>query len=224
MKILRILLRRTLAIALLSVPTEVLPGEDRKIALTFSDNSVPGTSETLLDELDRLQIKATYCPDDEQKRVQQPSRAIADAARGAVKKGDAPLGLVELATPQGREVIAGAARILRELHCDDLTLVHSSFSLPPLPGTQVGAGMPAEEGILPPDVDTAMDDPQAIADYLTENAFPGAIVLLQPVNGQRRQAANALPLIRERLHAEGYRFVTLSELIEEDSAGTAGDG
>lgn len=57
----------------------------------------------------------------------------------------------------------------------------------------------------------------AIVANCTNGAYPGAIVLMHDGGGNRDQDLEALPRILEALKAEGYRFVTLDELMAMDS-------
>ena len=216
MKTLRVLLRRTLAIALLSIPAEVLANDDKKIALTFDDGPLPGATEALLDELDRLQIKATFFPvGSEMEKFPEQTKAIIDAGHAVGNHTYSHANLAELATPQAKKEIAGATRILRELGYRDPLMFRPPFGLLPQPlaSELTHAGTPVTRWDLLPEANTDMDDPQAVADYVVDNAFPGAIVLLHPMYGQRRQVLEALPLISERLRDRGYEFATLSEML-----------
>jgi peptidoglycan/xylan/chitin deacetylase (PgdA/CDA1 family) len=69
-------------------------------------------------------------------------------------------------------------------------------------------------------------DPQAIVQRVLKNVHPGVIILLH--DGLETQAAPrihpmlaALPGIIEALQAQGYRLVTIQELIEISDSGTA---
>ncbi|WP_193165870.1 polysaccharide deacetylase family protein [Microbulbifer hainanensis] len=216
MKTLRVLLRRTLAIALLSIPAEVLANDDKKIALTFDDGPLPGATEALLDELDRLQIKATFFPvGSEMEKFPEQTKAIIDAGHSVGNHTYSHANLAELATPQAKKEIAGATRILRELGYEDPLMFRPPFGLLPQPLERelTREGTPVARWDLLPEAKTDMDDPQAVADYVADNAFPGAIVLLHPMYGQRRQVLEALPLISEQLRDRGYEFATLSEML-----------
>lgn len=57
------------------------------------------------------------------------------------------------------------------------------------------------------------DDAEALADYVVENVHPGSIVLMHVMYDGREPSREALPEIIERLQVDGYRFVTVSELI-----------
>ncbi|MCD8508618.1 MAG: polysaccharide deacetylase family protein [Bacillus sp. (in: Bacteria)] len=57
-------------------------------------------------------------------------------------------------------------------------------------------------------------DAGRIADYVVENVEPGGIILLHVMYDSRRESLAAVEPIIVRLKAEGYRFVTVSELLE----------
>lgn len=54
---------------------------------------------------------------------------------------------------------------------------------------------------------------QKIVDRVTQYARPGGIVLMHDGGGQRSQTVAALPKILKQLSDQGYRFVTVSELL-----------
>ena len=199
-KTLRVLLRRTMAIALLAIPMEAIPDENRRIALAFDDGPSSSSNEALLNELERLDIKATVFPEPltlhgEQKR-----------SKGKAKKHR------EIASANARREIDGAKRILRNLGDRNATVFNPPFArLPEKLGQNEDY---ANYWSFPGDSLAELDDPQEIAELLAENAFPGAVVILHPLYNQREHILQALPVISERLKAEGYEFATLSELLE----------
>lgn len=54
---------------------------------------------------------------------------------------------------------------------------------------------------------------RTIVNHAVQNAHPGDIVLFHDGGGHRKQTVRALPIVLERLSKEGYRFVTVSELL-----------
>lgn len=62
------------------------------------------------------------------------------------------------------------------------------------------------------DRQVAADDAR-IAAYVLERVRPGSIVLLHLMYRSRAESREALPAIIQGLKAEGYRFVTISELL-----------
>ncbi|WP_105103821.1 polysaccharide deacetylase family protein [Microbulbifer pacificus] len=200
MKSLRVLLRRTMAIAVLAIPMEATSGEDRRIALAFDDGPSSSSNEALLNELERLEIKATFFPE---------TLTLKNEKNNAQKrgKGKTPKSR-EIASAKAQREIDGAKRILRNLGERNPNLLAPSFARLPEAYEQDSANY----WNFPGDTLADLDDPQEIADLLVENAFPGAVVILHPLYNQREQILRALPLINERLKAEGYEFATLSEL------------
>lgn len=68
------------------------------------------------------------------------------------------------------------------------------------------------------DVDTrdwAEPGVQKIVDVVVQHADPGDIVLFHDGGGSRQQTVRALGIILSRLTAEGYQFVTVSQLLRE---------
>ncbi|WP_071188746.1 polysaccharide deacetylase family protein [Trichormus sp. NMC-1] len=62
--------------------------------------------------------------------------------------------------------------------------------------------------------DTNSSDPQFIVNNVLKGAKPGAIVLMHDGRGNRTKTVKALPEIINRLKQQGYRFVTLPELLK----------
>lgn len=217
MKSLRIMLRQTMAIALLTLPMESF-GEDRRIALAFDDGPHSGASEDLLDELHKLKIKATFFSADE-KVKKLPERSKAKTVAGQQPGNHRHSDLIELAPRQAAQQVASATRILRELSQKDQLVFHHSSEYLSVPREQnrvlEQSGMPIPRGDLLPQASADTQDPEAVANFLANNAFPGAVILMQSKYGQRQRVVEALPLISERLRAQGYEFASLSDLLPE---------
>ncbi|TLM78353.1 polysaccharide deacetylase family protein [Microbulbifer harenosus] len=208
MKSLRILLRRTMAIAVLTIPLEATSGEDRRIALAFDDFPSTSSNEGLLDELERLDIKATFF---------QETPALTNEAKSAKKRGKIKTQRSRGSTSTNTQrEIDGATRILRSLDEHHPSLLTPSFARQPEKFEQGQAN--TNYWNFPGDALADLDAPQEIAELLAENAFPGAVVILHPRHKRREHILRALPVISERLKAEGYEFATLSELISPKNA------
>ena len=65
----------------------------------------------------------------------------------------------------------------------------------------------------PDSIPEVAGDAEAIVTYVTDRVRPGSIVLLHAMYDSRAPSRAALPRILERLAADGYRFVTVSELL-----------
>lgn len=59
---------------------------------------------------------------------------------------------------------------------------------------------------------------QAIVQNSTANLFPGAVILMHDGGGPREQDIEALPQILDILAAQGYKAVSMKELMESDSS------
>src|SRR6056297_2990223 len=55
---------------------------------------------------------------------------------------------------------------------------------------------------------------EAIAGHIEENVTPGSIILLHVMYPSREESRLAVPMIIENLQRQGYRFVTVSDLIQ----------
>lgn len=58
---------------------------------------------------------------------------------------------------------------------------------------------------------------RAMADYVIHHVRPGSIVLLHVMYQSRQISRDALPLIIEGLKQQGYRFVTVNELLAQQA-------
>lgn len=68
---------------------------------------------------------------------------------------------------------------------------------------------------IEPDSDSEIaSSSSAIAAHVIERATPGSIILLHVMYERRRPSLEAVPAIIEGLHAKGFEFVTVSELID----------
>ena len=65
----------------------------------------------------------------------------------------------------------------------------------------------------PDSIGSIADDPDALVAYVRERVRPGDIVLLHVMYPGREASRAALPRILEALAAQGYRFLTVSELL-----------
>ncbi|ALZ75125.1 polysaccharide deacetylase family protein [Rheinheimera sp. F8] len=61
-------------------------------------------------------------------------------------------------------------------------------------------------------------DPQALVDYTVQQTKPGSIILLHVMYDSRQATMQAVPEIIRQLKAQGYRFVTVHELLKLEQA------
>lgn len=65
----------------------------------------------------------------------------------------------------------------------------------------------------PDSVASIAGDPVAMLEYVTARVRPGSIILMHVEDPSRTASRRALPMILKRLSGEGYRFVTVSQLM-----------
>jgi len=68
--------------------------------------------------------------------------------------------------------------------------------------------------VAPENYPSMAKDPVALADFTVEQTKPGSIILLHVMYDSRRATMQAVPDIIRRLKAQGYRFVTVHELVK----------
>lgn len=194
---------------------------DNAIALTFDDGPWEGTTDEILSILAQEGVKATFF------WVGQAVQNQPEVARRVVSAGHAignhtwhhryePMSEVEAASE-----IEIAAQIFRET-----TGIQTKLFRPP--GGYLNNGMAdyaISQGytvvmwsITSWDTDP-YTDPQDYVDNILADVEPGGIVLLHDGGGDRSKTVAALPTIIRSLKAQGYRFVTVPELLNLEAAG-----
>ncbi len=199
------------------------------IALTFDDGPEDPFTSQVLGILEREHVRATFFLVGENlARNPAPARRMAldgDAIGNHTEKHTAAFAL-EPEYAQAKDLDQAE----REIH--DVTGQYPRFFRPPQ-----GLRSPWMMGLLARDslVTVTWDDaprdwekhtPEALVRSTLAQAHPGAIVLLHDGlnldhRADRSATVEALPLIIERLRAEGYEFVTLPELFRAPQTLTA---
>lgn len=72
--------------------------------------------------------------------------------------------------------------------------------------------------VAPENFPNVAKDPQALADYTVKHTKAGSIILLHVMYDSRKATMQAVPDIIRRLKAQGYRFVTVHELLKKELA------
>lgn len=67
--------------------------------------------------------------------------------------------------------------------------------------------------IYPESYDDVGKDAQNIANHIIEKVKPGSIILLHVMTKRKEECRKSLPIFIEKIKAQGYKFVTVSELI-----------
>lgn len=191
------------------------------IALTFDDGPWEGTTAQILDILHQENVKATFF------WVAQAAQSQQELARRVVNEGHAvgnhtwhhPYEPMDEATA-ARE-IDRAAKIFNEI-----TGLHTTLFRPP--GGYLNNGLvdyAKNQGYTvvlwsaeSRDTDYTADTQTYINNVLA-SAAPGGIILMHDGGGDRSKTVAALPTIIKSLKAQGYRFVTVPELLKLEANG-----
>ncbi len=189
---------------------------EKVIALTVDDGPWPETTEQMLDIFDQNNVKATFF------WIGKSIENSPEIARLVVAKGHAignhtwnhPYDQMDLATAANE--IDRTAKLIYET-----TGVKTTYFRPPGGVLNNGLAKYAKEqnySVVMWSVTSADTDPRAQPEAFVKNvlkgAKPGAIVLMHDGGGDRSRTVKALPEIIAGLKKEGYRFVTIPELLE----------
>lgn len=196
------------------------PGQDKAVALTFDDGPSPGYTEQVLEVLRRYQVKATFF------WLGRMVEAHPDLARAVVAEGHAVGNHTwNHRTAQSDEATAQAEIEATSREIEQVTGTSTRLFRPP--GGRLNNGLSdwaLRGGYTVVMWSVQSNDweksslPQDIVQNVLQAAQPGTIVLLHDGGGDRSRTIEALPQIIEALQAEGYRFVTIPELLELQTA------
>ena len=199
--------------------------EDKVVALTFDDGPHPRYTPMILDILAEYEAKATFFV------IGKNMELYGDAARRAASEGH-EIGNHTYAHPAlsgisdaefEREVLKNEALI------EEYTGMPPSLFRPP-----EGYCTPTVERIVTKNgaavilwnvdtMDWAGRSSENIVKNVMQNTVPGSIILFHDYVGKESSTIDALKEILPRLSAAGYRFVTVSELIEHATPVSEGD-
>ncbi|MGA7936422.1 MAG: polysaccharide deacetylase family protein [Kovacikia sp.] len=202
--------------------SQVAPVNGEKVvALTFDDGPWPGTTEQVLDILKQFNIKGTFF------WVGQALQQNPDIAKKVVAAGHAignhtwrhPMDDVDV--PTAAEEIGNTAKLIYET-----TGVRTNLFRPPggnMSGSMVPYAKQLKDIVTLWEVDS--NDYYVSAPIIVDNVLtqvqPGGIILMHDGGGDRTQTVQALPQIITTLQRQGYRFVTVPELL---AMGNPSDG
>ncbi|TAG92619.1 MAG: polysaccharide deacetylase family protein [Oscillatoriales cyanobacterium] len=189
---------------------------EKVIALTVDDGPWPETTEQMLDIFKQNDVKATFF------WIGKSLENSPEIARRVVAEGHA-IGnhtwhhwydSMDAATVANE--IDRTAKLIYET-----TGVKTTYFRPPGGVLNNGLAKYAKEqnySVVMWSVTSADTDPRAQPEAFVENvlkgAKPGAIVLMHDGGGDRSRTVKALPEMIAGLKKEGYRFVTIPQLLE----------
>ncbi len=198
-------------------------GDDKVVALTFDDGPWPETSDAILDVLKENDAKATFFTIGEQipeygeatKRAAQEGHQICTHSYDHASGSGQGVNLTFM-TPeeQVQEIQKGYAAIEEATGAEASTVIRApggNFygdlvkNLQPYITADIGWNIDTEDWRRP-GVDAIVAQ--------IESAQPGDIILMHDGGGDRSQTVEALSIALPYLREQGYRFVTIDELLQ----------
>jgi peptidoglycan-N-acetylglucosamine deacetylase len=198
-----------------------VPTTEKVIALTFDDGPWPETTEQILATLKQEKVKATFY------MIGQPLKSFPEIGKKVLAEGHAIANHTlhhwyhKMSPLVAQREIEDTAKIIKEV-----LNVETAYFRPP--GGALNNGLVAyaqkhNQSVNMWSVDTGdsrpkRPTPEAMVKTVLAQATPGGIVLMHDGGGSHTNTAKAVPQIIAKLRAEGYKFVTIPELLEISSA------
>ncbi len=208
---------------LISLNVSPVVGDDKVIALTFDDSPWPTYTEEILDVLKDNGAKATFfsvgtCIEDNPeltKRAAREGNQIATHTYDHASGSGQSLSLTYMsAEEQVEEVEKGFECITSALGTDVTRLMRApSGDYTTEVMNNLHSYIIADIGWNIDTEDWQQPGSEAIVEQI-ESAWPGAIVLMHDGGGDRSQTVEALSEALPYLKSQGYKFVTIDELME----------
>jgi peptidoglycan/xylan/chitin deacetylase (PgdA/CDA1 family) len=189
---------------------------EKVIALTIDDGPWPETTEQMLDIFQQNDVKATFF------WIGTSIENSPEIARRVVAEGHAIGNHTWHHWYHSMDAATAASEIDRTAEIIYKTTgVKTSYFRPPGGVLNNGLAQYAKEqnySVVMWSLTSADTDPrakpQAFVNNVLKGAHPGAIVLMHDGGGDRSRTVKALPDMISGLKQQGYRFVTIPELLE----------
>lgn len=194
-----------------------VPLETKAVALTFDDGPDRHVTPPLLEVLREFDVRCTFFmagfelerSPDTGRQVAAAGHEVANHAFSHLRLSGVPTALVESELDRAEKLFAEVLKVRPRLFRFPY-LAYDAASLKTVQArgyTVIGCSLDS--------MDWGTRDPKAIARRVTSNIKPGDIVLMHDVGEPNREkTAAAVREILEYLKNNGYRCVTVSELLE----------
>ncbi len=204
-----------------------VPVQEKLVALTFDDGPYAEYTPQVLDTLKQMDVKATFF------MVGQRMEQNPDIVRRAVAEGHA-IGNHTYTHPRNMEMLF-SEQVIRELEkCEELieqfTGKRTHMFRPPRGLVDSSVARIAEEEGYQTILWTVSADhhdaptPKDMARRVNKLMLPGGIILAHDGSFKSRwKDVAATPLIIDKLRKEGYRFVTVPEMLQAAGLTTKDD-
>jgi peptidoglycan-N-acetylglucosamine deacetylase len=190
---------------------------DKVIALTFDDGPWPETTDSILATLKQEKIKATFF------MIGQPLKEFPAIGKRVLADGHAIANHTwhhwykKMTPAVAQKEIEDTAKIIKEV-----LNIETAYFRPPggvLTNGLVSYAHSKKQSVLMWSVDSNDSHPRrpsaaAMIKTVLAQATPGGIVLMHDGGGNHGNTAKALPEMITKLRAQGYKFVTIPELLE----------
>lgn len=197
-----------------------VPATEKVIALTFDDGPWPETTEQILATLKKEKVKATFY------MIGQPLKSFPEIGKKVLADGHAIANHTlhhwyhHMSPLVAQREIEDTSKIIKEV-----LNVETAYFRPPggvLTNGLVAYAQKQNQSVNMWSVDSndshpKRPSPEAMIKTVIEGATPGGIVLMHDGGGSHANTAKAVPQIIAKLRAQGYKFVTVPELLEISS-------
>jgi peptidoglycan-N-acetylglucosamine deacetylase len=194
---------------------------EKVIALTFDDGPWPETTEKVLAALKKENVKATFY------MVGQPLKSWPELGKKVLADGHMIANHTlhhwykQMTPLVAQREIEDTQQIIREI-----LNVETAYFRPPggvLTNGLVAYAQKQGQSVNMWSVDSNdsrpnRPSPEAMVKTIMAQATPGGIVLMHDGGGSHNNTALAVPQIIAQLRAQGYKFVTMTELLDLSSA------
>ena len=191
---------------------------EKLVALTFDDGPAATYTEAYLDILAEHNAKATFFNlSPNQSEYPQIAQKLAASGNQIMSHTNQHLQLSTLGRDELLSEINTARATIQEVSGVDTTIIRPPYgdfnnNCWLLSGGAISATVIWNQDSL----DWSLPGSDAIVANALANVQPGSIILMHDGGGDRSQDLEALPKIIESLQSDGYKLVTVSELMESD--------
>lgn len=191
---------------------------EKLVALTFDDGPAATYTEAYLDILAEHNAKATFFNlSPNQSENPQIAQKLAESGNQIMSHTNQHLQLSTLGKDELLSEINTARETIREVSGVDTTVIRPPYgdfsnNCWLLSGGAISATVIWNQDSL----DWQLPGSDAIVANALANVQPGSIILMHDGGGDRSQDVEALPQIIESLQSDGYKLVTVSELMASD--------
>jgi peptidoglycan/xylan/chitin deacetylase (PgdA/CDA1 family) len=201
------------------------PGEDKAIALTFDDGPDPVYTDRILGILEKADVKATFfLVGAKVRHWPQVARRIERAGHATGGHGYEHIDLAKLSPDAAvHEQLEPTQKAFSEILGHPMRLFRPPYGA--LTDDEIARFAKRGLTIVDWSVDSldwkvGAEGADRIYRTVMRYVHPGAIVLLHSGGGNHGATARALPGLLDTLRAQGYRFVTVPELLRLDKPAT----